>query len=214
MRSGFNFLAPWYDFAAALFLGGAIQRAQRHFLPRLGMQNDVLILGGGTGRILADMLKLGTGKKYTYVDLSEKMITAAQKRVERLKSPLPQIEFICGSVEAIAGRKFSLVVTPFVLDCFDDTEIAAAVKKLDAALKPRGSWLFADFHLPSGFMGLVSRITVRALYFAFNVICGLGMRKLPQFDRYFQQVGLSPQAEQFFLKGMLVSRIYDKKASK
>jgi tRNA (cmo5U34)-methyltransferase len=214
IRSGFNLLAPWYDFVATVFLGGAIMRTQRHFLPKLGSHGSVLILGGGTGRILADMLKLGMGKKYIYVDISEKMISAAQQRVMRLKIPVPQIEFICGSVDAIAGKKFSLVVTPFVLDCLDETEIGAAMQKLNAALAPGGKWLFADFHVPSGLMGFISRAVVRALYFAFNVLCGLGIRKLPEFNRHFQQLGLSYAAEQVFLGGMLITRVYDKKASK
>ncbi len=189
-------------------------RTQRHFLPRLAAHDRVLILGGGTGRILTEMLKRGIGRQYVYIDISAKMVVAARKRVTRLAAVARPIEFICGSVESIAGRKFDLIVTPFVLDCFQEAELGLAMRQLNAALIPGGKWLFADFNVPAGLMGFISRSVVRTLYFAFNVLCGLGIKKLAAFDGYFQEMGLSHAAERLFLRGLLVARIYDKMPSK
>jgi ubiquinone/menaquinone biosynthesis C-methylase UbiE len=207
IKSGFNFLAPWYDFFAGLLLGGALMRAQRHWLSQLGRCKNVLIVGGGTGALLSEMLARGIGGRYVYVDISERMIAAARKRIASQNFSIP-VEFICGSPEAIAGRKFDLIVTPFVLDCFGEHELTRVMQTLKSALLKRSQWLFADFHIPTGVMGFISGGIVRGLYLVFNLICGLGIGKLPDFARHFAEIGFTKKAEKYFLRGMLVSRIY------
>ena len=68
---------------AVVFFGNAIWRSQKYFIPTLSGFKNVLILGGGTGKILVELMKHKTGQHYFYVDLSDKMILKTKKRIQK-----------------------------------------------------------------------------------------------------------------------------------
>lgn len=210
---GFDLLSGPYDLLARIFFGNSLQRAQVHFLPVTCPCEQVLLFGGGTGNLLVELMKKNTGKKITYVDLSGKMIAKAGKKLEGhlKKSNVQRVEvtFIKGSYSEIPELQYDLLITPFVLDCFNENELGPAMYSLGKKLKPGGKWLFTDFHVPQkGAMNRVSRIIIRSLYFFFNAVCQLGPKKLPAFERYFAENGLNVTKERYFLNGLLVTRIY------
>ena len=175
--SGFDLLAPVYDMLQRLFFGNSLIRAQNHFLKSIRESDSVLIIGGGTGNILIEMLRTGTGENYHYIDISKRMIRSAKRKVRRYykKNPgtqhRPRIVYLCANITRVPLKTYDLIVTPFVLDCFTDKTLATLVPDLAAALKPGGSWLFTDFHIPHGFARYPARILIRFLYFCFNSVC-------------------------------------------
>jgi tRNA (cmo5U34)-methyltransferase len=208
VRKGFNRLSPAYDFLARLFFGKKLALSQSCFLPELKKCRTALIFGGGTGRILSEMMALQLAEHYVYVDISDRMIAKAKKRTAAVKG---KVDFICGSYETIPSLSFNLVVTPYVLDCFKEQELNAAMHALAARTAPGAEWLFVDFHVPEkGGMKFLSRVSIRTLYFFFNAVCGLGVNRLPDFSTHFSRLGWTVKKERQFLGGMLSAKIYSR----
>lgn len=213
IRSGFNFFASSYDFFSRLFFGNSILHSQTFLLPELKKCKSILVFGGGTGRLLVELIQRDMAGHYSYVDISDKMISISRKRLEQSipeKKHLPQ--FICGSVNEIpVDQKFDLIITPYVLDCFGGEDLTEIMRQLDAHLTPNGTWLFTDFNIPGkGLNKSFSLLRIRAMYFAFNVICGLGIKRLPDFKNEFEKLNYTITAENYFLHGMIAARIYKK----
>ena len=120
------------------------------------------------------------------------------------------VSFICGSWNDIPSVEFDLIVTPFVLDCFQPAALREVLQYLSGRLALHGQWLFTDFHVPEGTMRPFASAVTRVLYVAFNLLCGLGVKKLPDFAGEFSALGLQKSAEKYSLKGMLVSRVYER----
>jgi len=211
LKAGFNFIAPVYDFFAHLVFMGALWRTQKFFVPSLKKARRALVFGGGTGRILTELIRYQAAREYVFVDLSPKMIAKAQRRVQRQKiaqKKIPTVAYICGTEGDIPRKKFDLIVTPFILDCFDAERLPQTLALLATRLAPNGQWLFADFHISAGILGFFSRMVTRALYFVFHVICRLGVRSLPDFTAAFKTQNFRTMAEKYFAGKMLVARIY------
>ncbi|MBC7862750.1 MAG: class I SAM-dependent methyltransferase [Bacteroidia bacterium] len=211
IKKGINFLSPFYDFFAFIFFGNAIWRSQKHFVPELSASKSVLILGGGTGKILEELMKHKTGENYFYVDVSDKMILKTKKRIQKhFPEKLNTVAFICGSVNDLPYQtNFDLIVTPFVLDFFSDAELAEAMNALNKKLSPDGKWLFTDFNIPQkGFMRLLSKIYISILYFFFRIVCGLRVERLPDFEKYFSELNFKMEKEKYFFGVMMVGRVY------
>ena len=205
-----------YDLAAAAFFGPALMRSQTCFVPELSRKKSALILGGGTGRLLLELLRYDVAESYHYLDLSEKMIRRSRKRVlKKLPHLAHRVTFECGSYEnSRTYDPFDLIVTPYVLDCFAEDEAKSVMLLLYEKMKPGGEWLFADFNVSgqSAFKKFVSHRIVGSLCFFFRLVCGLGVKKLPDFSRLFSEMDLEPVREKQFLGGLLLSRLYRKAA--
>lgn len=212
-KRGFNLIAPIYDFCAQLAFFGGLYRAQSHFISSLTPSKKTLIFGGGTGRILIELIENSASREYTYVDISEKMLSRAKKRLWELsktRKQMPKVDFICGTQNEIPKEKFNVIVTPFILDCFNEVDLAHTMRQLSDRLAPNGAWLFTDFHIADGSIGYITRFVTQTLYLFFNLICALRVDRLPDFSSAFAAVGLVPQKEKYFLRKMLVTRIYRK----
>ena len=209
IQRGFNFLSPFYDLLTRIFFGKALLRSQTVFLDDIGRFQNGLVFGGGTGSLLAELLKKDTGMNYCYLDISDRMIAKARKRTPHSGG---KVLFICGTYTDLPpGISFDLIITPYVLDCFGKEQLPVVMDALSASLAPNGKWLFADFHIPAkGMMHYLSRIIIRILYFFFNIITGLGVKELPAFEKQFERLGFKKEKELFFRKGLLRASIYSR----
>jgi ubiquinone/menaquinone biosynthesis C-methylase UbiE len=210
-KKGFDFLSSFYDFASRFFFGSSLLKSQIYFLPELKQGKSILIFGGGTGKILVELIKQNVGLEYIYVDISSGMIEKTKKRIAKF-SPSQNIHFICGSYSDLpSNKKFDLIITPYVLDCFSDKELGNAMNALSSTLNTNGQWLFSDFYSSqSGLMKIFSNIIIRILYFLFNIICGFNITHLPDFEKEFSRLGYIPIEEKYFLQKLLASRIYER----
>jgi ubiquinone/menaquinone biosynthesis C-methylase UbiE len=213
VSKGFDFLAPVYDSAVSLFFGDSIYKSQIFFLEKLGSRKSILILGGGTGKLLAELEKHQQPSRICYVDISAQMIRKAKKRVlsGSVSQTLP-IEFICGSYPDIPpGHTFDLIITPYVLDCLEGAELSALMTCLGERIAADGKWLFTDFNIPSSrFTRIYSKIATRLLYLFFNTVCGLNVRKLPDFSKEFDALQFQVDQEKDFCSGLLTTKIYSR----
>jgi SAM-dependent methyltransferase len=208
---GFNFLAPFYELGVRLFFGRAIFESQIFFLSRFSRSKSVLVFGGGSGHLLSALALKHTPEHVCYIDISEKMILKAREQILR-DAPffLNRIDFICGSAADIpVNQTFDLIITPYVLDCIADPELESVMNALHEVLLAGGSWLFSDFNIPEkGFHRIRGLLITRLLYFFFNLICGLGISRLPDFNKAFCKLKLREVESRNFRAGLLISKVY------
>jgi SAM-dependent methyltransferase len=210
-RAGFNLMAPFYDRLSTLFFGNQLLYAQSYLFDKLPLAHSILVFGGGTGKLIRQIELLHPAEQICYIDLSDKMIQAASSLLSR---EFPQrtsaYQFICGSYSDIPkGAQFDLIITPFVLDCFEEAELLIVMKALKEKMSSRGKWLFTDFHIPgTGAAKLFSQLLIRVLYLFFNLVCALDVKRLPEFGKAFSKLSFQIEAEKQFCGGLFISKIY------
>ena len=143
-RTNFNYIALFYDRLCQFVFGNAIKKSQIDLLPFMPTDATVLIIGGGTGWIIDEIIKIRpSGLNVTYVDISSKMIALSKKRNKGMNT----FEFIEASIENVqfTEKKYDIILTPFIFDVLPQSSCQQVFEKLSISLKTKGLWLYADF---------------------------------------------------------------------
>jgi ubiquinone/menaquinone biosynthesis C-methylase UbiE len=141
IASGFDFLAPFYDGLARLFIGKDIVNSQLYFLKSFKGCNHLLILGGGSGWILDFIGREFPDLKIDYIDISPMMINSARKKYGGNK----KINFIQGTESNIPDRLYDGVITNFYLDMFHERSLRIVIEKIKRSLTENAFWVVTDF---------------------------------------------------------------------
>ena len=150
----FDNIAPYYDLLARIVFGRSIFESQMLYLSRIPSGSRILILGGGTGRILPILLEKDP-VVVTYLEPSVKMLELARTMCS---SQVP-VNFVRGSFECLnVNEVYDVIITPFVLDIFSISELTHCMEKLSSVLSEQGSWFFIDFHLSSSKLAASTQI--------------------------------------------------------
>lgn len=206
--TGFDAVAWCYDALAGAVFGPALKRAQRAALAGLPVGAPrVLILGGGTGWVLTEVLKLRPEATVLYLEASTRMLARAQAL---LGAEMPQaaarVEFRHGTQAMLQGEeRFEAIITFFVLDCIGIAEIEPALAQLRAALQPGGAWLLADFRpARRGWRWLLLRL----MYGFFWLTTGLRARELPDLHPALAGLGLHPASTTTYFGGAIEATVF------
>jgi SAM-dependent methyltransferase len=204
--SGFDRVAAFYDPLAQLVYGRALQAAQQAALvaglppgaPR------VLIIGGGTGWVLAEVLQLRPQARVLYLEASPRMLARAQQLARTI--PAAQVEFRLGTEAALAPTdQFNVIVTFFLLDLFEPRRLRRLVARLHQACLPGAPWLLADFAAPCFWW---QRGLLAAMYGFFRATTGISARRLPPIHQELESLGLRPVQEQRYFGGMVEAVVW------
>ena len=212
----FDSIAPVYDLLASLVFGKTIRNTQRHYLSVIPDHARILIIGGGSGWILTDILLRKKNLRHiTYLEASSVMLDLASKKLTTFKalpteSQLPVITFRHGTEDDIPADDFyDVVITNFFLDLFDEAELQEVMKKLSAVLHPEGIWLFSDFNICNQPVNAWwQRLLVRSMYWFFRITCQLTPASLPDFKRAFHQHGWIQTQSKYFFHEMMVTKVF------
>ncbi len=206
--TGFDRVAWCYDALAGLVFGASLKRAQRAVLASLPAgAPHVLILGGGTGWVLLEVLARRPHAKVLYLEASPQMLARARARLAREKpEATAQVTFRHGTQAALAPTEtFDAIITFFVLDCIASDEIAEALARLRAALRPAAPWLLADFRpARRGWR----RVLLWLMYAFFRLTTGLRARELPDLHPALAGLGLVPRNSSRFFFGALEAVVF------
>jgi ubiquinone/menaquinone biosynthesis C-methylase UbiE len=206
---GFNRLARWYRTAEFLAFGRDLERARFTYLDRLAPCRHILVLGEGDGRFAARLAHMAPGARIRCVDSSPGMIERASRRIAGTEEAA-RVTFTCADALSFdPGRgAYDAAVTLFFLDCFDARDAELIVSRVDAALGPGASWLFADFVLPqSGFARARARAWLGLLYAFFRWEAGLSVRALPPSEEILGRAGWRPMATRDLQWGLIRSSL-------
>ena len=105
---------------------------------------------------------------------------SARKRGGQRGHARARVQFVHADLAAYepTGR-YDLVVTHFVLDCFDETGVATLAARLTATLAPGGRWLLANVRVPTGALrALRARFWLAVMYGFFRIATKLRVKRL------------------------------------
>lgn len=209
--NNFDWVAPIYDALAVAVFGRRLQRAQTVFLQNstdtpIQTGAAVLLVGGGTGWLLAYILRSCQPKRVVYLDLSAQMVARASRRMVRQGVP-GAVEFRVGDIASLAAdERFDVIITPFLLDLFTEQTLRRRVlPPLRQALKPGGQWLVTDFVQPqTGWQKLL----LWAMIAFFRLTASVETRTLADWQRLFSESGLTLQKRRSQVGGMVSTEVW------
>lgn len=213
-RRGFDRLAKIYDRLAKVVFGKSLVKGQVHFMHEITDCQNVLILGGGTGYLLEQALKANSTGEFWYVELSEKMVTLSQERIQKnLPEAMSRINWISGSIEDLPSEvRADAVCTMFFLDLFEGERLRTEVERIDSHLSSNARWLLCDFQIADRIpMRWFSRVLIWVMYRFFRWICAIPAGRLGQFSPEIERIGFQVKDSVTYFGGMVLSRVFERK---
>ncbi|OKL39828.1 class I SAM-dependent methyltransferase [Pontibacter flavimaris] len=208
--SGFNRVAFFYDALARLVYGHTLQQAQLALLPFVPRQARVLVIGGGTGWLLEQLLQTGKRLDILYLDAAPAMLQRARQKYEKYRNPHTcHVTFRLGTEQSILPQEqFDVLITPFLLDLFPPQRLHQLMYKLASALAPGGQWLFADFWPVQQPPPWWQRLLIKGMYTFFGLMSDVQARQLPDYRAHFTALGLEQKYSQTFYGGMVQTKAF------
>lgn len=202
----FNWLARHYDQLATMVFGKSLHQAQITYIEQIPHDANVLILGGGTGKILKELLRINSAGRIWYIEASSTMIELAKRNTSELNRQ--QILFIHGKEDSIPLEiKFDIVITDFFLDLFSQHSLDALIEKVNYSLAPGALWLACDF---IDYGKWWQKGALRMMYLFFRFCCGIESNKLPPWEFQLRQSGLQLIRSRFFVSHFVKTTMFKK----
>ncbi|MEK9772887.1 MAG: class I SAM-dependent methyltransferase [Opitutae bacterium] len=206
----FDKVAPFYSFLEKIAFGNKLQVARIAFLERLTRSQNILLIGEGRGRVLAEILRNNSQATITVVESSSSMVYMIKKTVQ--PDELKRVTFVNSSFQKFFCRKkFDAVCTCFFWDCFSEKELRSGLSQMHKLTQSKGLWINVDFaFLPSSsvFSNLPHKFTLHILYGFFQISCGLTVNNLTPIGPIASQVGFELAESLKFNAPSLSSEIY------
>jgi len=209
--SGFDRVAAFYDPLSRLVYGRALLRAQAHALTG-GLPTGaphLLIIGGGTGWVLGEVLRLRPQASVLYLEASSVMISKTHRLLLR-QHPMAvaQVKFRLGTEADLSAQdSFDGIITFFFLDLFPPTRLRQLVTRLNAVRKPAAPWLLADFAPPQTWW---QRGLLTAMYGFFRLTTGISGHTLPPIRAELTRLELREEQQKQFFGGMVEAAVWKK----
>jgi spermidine synthase len=197
--------------------GKCIKQAQIDTISYIPHGAAVLIIGGGTGWYLQELLTRKKLQKVVYIEASRKMLNLTHKSIQKILPELSgtTVELRLGTEDKIYPHEhFDVVVTHFFLDMFSQHLLQKISQVLHRSLKQNGLWLIADFRISATETGLHQwwkKELVKSMYLFFRAVCHISAKTLPDFGCLFADLGLQLAYESTFYKGLIFSAVYGNK---
>jgi len=194
--NGFDRIAWVYDFLSKLAFGKSIIDSQKYFLGNIRDHSKILILGGGSGWLLAELLKIKPDCEVWYIDASEKMISLSKRKIK-----IGYVHFIHGTeLDIPVGNQFDVVITNFYLDLFTNHQLKEVIEKIQSSLNARALWITTDFVDGKKWW---QRMMLRLMYRFFRIACNIESFQLPEWSRLIENAGMKEIESKFFYKGFI-----------
>lgn len=202
----FNWLARYYDQLATAVFGKSLYQAQIYYIRQIPRDANVLILGGGTGKILGELLRINSAGRICYIEASSTMIKLAKRNTS--EGNRQQVLFIHGTEDSIPSEiKFDIIITHFFLDLFSQHSLDALIEKVNSSLAPGALWLACDF---INYGKWWQKSTLQAMYLFFRFCCGIESSKLPPWEFQLRQSGLHLIRSKFFVSNFVKTTMFKK----
>lgn len=208
-KLNFDRLAKAYRWLEWLSFGPCLWRARCTFLPEMADARHALVLGDGDGRFTAALLRTNRRIAVDAVDVSRGMLESLLRRAGA-KSRRIRIEAQDARTwSPLPGAAYDLIVTHFFLDCLATVDVQALAERLRPAVTPQARWVVSEFAVPPGWFGrCVAGPVVRFLYWAFRIMTGLEVRRLPDWPAALRSAGFTPVRVRPWLHGLLTSQVW------
>jgi SAM-dependent methyltransferase len=223
-RVSFDRLARPYRWLEYLSFGRTLERCRFSLLSELSGARRVLLYGDGDGRFLRELLLRYPALELDVLDLdalevdalevdtvdsSAAMLRAAEARLPAASRSRVRFHHADARTFTPTGAPYDLVVTHFFFDCFTPDELRALIGRIRPHLAPQARWLVSEFAIPRGrFAGFAGRLVVALLYFAFRLLTGLRVTRLPDYPALLAANGFALLRCKTLLRGLLRSELW------
>lgn len=202
---GFDAIAPMYDALAAMVFWRSIRNAQLFYLSEIRKGGRVLILGGGTGWLLAELLRSNPGCEIWYVETSARMIDIARSNIDNL--PKARIHFIHGTQALLPLHiMYDAVIANFYFDLFSTPSLEPLLKQIHSVILPNGKLLVSDF-VNNNLWWQSALLSV--MYVFFRGICKIEASKLPDWQRLLIHCKFKLKFSKGFYGNFIRSVVYE-----
>jgi ubiquinone/menaquinone biosynthesis C-methylase UbiE len=200
VSNDFNAIAAFYDPLSTFIFRQSMTRAQTFFLEEVPPGASVLMLGGGTGWLLAKLLRLNLTCTVSYIEASSKMLGLSMNKISAAETK--RVNFIHGTEDSIPSHiVFDVVITPFFLDLFVAERGYTVVEKVRRCLHSKGIWLVTDFMNTAWWHSAMLYV----MYRFFKTTAHLEASKLPDWEIILKRNGLTELKSRFFYSGFIKS---------
>ena len=184
-KAGFNKLAKFYSGLEYIAFGNLLLRSRFALLSELKDLKQVLIIGGGNGRLLKRIIEDFPDAKIDFLEQSPAMIKIAKSRLTA--SQLERVGFIEADIFSFTSTNlYDCIFSPFFLDCFNEQELAKIIDNLSLNLRSQAYWYDIDFNLPEfGFARARAKLYLKVLYKFFNITTNLKVNHLVNTEAIF-----------------------------
>lgn len=198
----FDSVAKIYDALSKFVFGKSMVDAQTFFLSEIPQRAKVLILGGGTGWLLEELIKRNASCEIWYIEASLKMLELSKKRLNNSKL---RIHYIHGTESSISsGTSYDAVITNFFLDLFAEKTCQDVVKKIESLIHPGGKWIITEFENTRWWHGALLKI----MYTFFRKISSIEASKLPAWKTIVSQQNLVESKSVLFYRDFIKTVVY------
>ncbi|GAB3700551.1 hypothetical protein GCM10027592_27610 [Spirosoma flavus] len=207
MSGNFDLVAPIYDTLAMLIFGRRLQQAQVVWLHQIPADATILIVGGGTGWLLQQVLTHCRPRQVLYLETSRQMINQAVRRIIKSKQ-MGSIEFRVGNELTLQpDERFDVVMTPFVLDLFTEKTLRSQlIPRLRNVLKPIGQWYVTDFVQPkNGWQKGILWLMIRF----FRLTARIEIKQLADWQTTLAETGLKLRERSAQVGGMATAEVWE-----
>lgn len=181
-------------------------------LDRLTGCRRALVLGDGDGRFAARMLQVNRDVTVEAVDSSAAMLRALIRRAGPDASRVnAQVADLRRWEPTSAGHDlgYDLIVTHFLLDCLTGEEVRRLARAVRSAADEDALWVISEFAIPESRVGrCVAQPLMAGLYWAFGLLAGLSVRRLPDYATALAGAGFALHRRRRWLGGLLVSELW------
>ncbi|OIN59911.1 class I SAM-dependent methyltransferase [Arsenicibacter rosenii] len=205
----FDRVAPVYDRLASLVFGNTLRQAQTALLYQLPADASILLIGGGTGWLLDELLRSHSPRRVVYLEASRKMLGIARDRV--WQHPLAGRVYFQHGTEADLDihERFDVILIPFVVDLFPTPLLRDTfLPRIYHALVPHGFCIITDFTPPTTWwqQGLST-----TMYVFFKIMANVRPWKLPDWPKLLKQdMGFILRREKTFWNRFIVTHLYQR----
>lgn len=200
--NAYNRIAWIYDRLSRWCLGRQFTQSQYIYLDSIRTGQTVLILGGGSGENLPEIVEaIGAKGRIYFMDASSKMIERAKGR---LKPVPPNIQFIhSADFSRICTANPDVILTQYFLDVLSNEQLEILFEQLAEVGDKHTEWIFVDFYgIPE------KRWLIRILIGLFRIAVDHPRNDLPDYAYYFDRWGWKEKKGCSFMEGFIQAKVY------
>lgn len=198
----FNWIAPYYDRLANFIFGKSILGAQLCHLKYIPVNANILVLGGGTGKWILELIKTDKTCKIWFVEASSKMLDRAKDNLKNVK----QMSFIHGTENEVPNLHFDVIVTHFFLDMFTNQQLHNLIGQLAKNPNSPSLWIVADFEKSKYWHSLL----LRFMFLFFKLSGTIENNELPDWNAILKSHHFKIAEAKSFYGEFIQCRLYVK----
>ena len=201
----FDRIANFYDPLKQFVFGRAIHDSEICFLDSIKPEARVLILGGGSGKMLRVLLENNAACTVWYIEASARMLELARRTTANHTS---RVLFIHGTENSLRSDiQFDVIITNFFLDLFPERKILEITGIINRHLGNNGHWIITDFVNGGKWW---QRVLLSAMYGFFKIACAIDTHRLPFWQRVVNDYGFREKQSRMFYAGFIKASLWVK----